>query len=366
MIRNNVAAYIHYSAYDTANSTGKTGDVANHTLKLIIDGVVSAPTNSPAEIAAGEYRLLLTAAETNGAKIITVAGVSATVDVYIIPATVITDLLISGAAFVGCYTAWDASANTPKTGDAGNHTLTVAQDATSAGATNAPAEVDAVNVPGLYKLSVTSGEATGKAVSIIGTSSTGDVNIMPSELSPFTVDYGAEADTLSGVVYAEGTRTGTLDRYAVPTDAGDTIRQQIIDVLTTRFATITILGGYKTDLGQNVTHWRASTADVAQAKLPHLGWEDANEDELDATVGQTDHLLSITCRISAKAEADIYKAKADLVKMIGTDVFMSGLAGNTTLPVEQGDVHQGSKKIWTQEYKFTIEYPTDRFNEFTQ
>lgn len=159
---------------------------------------------------------------------------------------------------------------------------------------------------------------------------------------------------------------GEARDYSVPTDPGETIRQQIIDVLTTRFATILIANGYKTDMGNNVTHWRASTADVAQAKLPHLGWEDANEDDLDATVGQVDHLLSITCKISVKTEADIYKARADLIKMIGTDVFMSGLAGDTTLPVEQGDVHQGSKKIWTQEYKFTIEYPTDRFDEYTQ
>lgn len=213
MIRNNTAAYIHYSAYDTANNTGKAGDVANHTLKLIIDGVVSAPTNSPTEIAAGEYRLLLTAAETNGAKFICVAGVSSTADVYIIPAMVITDLLISGAAFVGCYTAWDTAANAPKTADAGNHTITIAQDATSAGATNAPAEVDAVNTPGLYKISVTAGEATGKAVSIIGVSATANINIMPTELAPFTVDYPAEADVRLGTDYAETTLTGTLSPF---------------------------------------------------------------------------------------------------------------------------------------------------------
>ena len=208
MIRNNVAAYIHYSAYDTANSTGKTGDVANHTLKLIIDGVVSSPTNPPEEIAAGEYRILLTAAESLGAKFICVAGVSSTPDINIIPAMVITDLLISGAAFVGCYTAWDTSANAPKINDAGNHTMTIAQDATSAGATNSPAQVDAVNVPGLYKVSVTTGEGTGKAVSIIGVS-TGTTNIIPTELAPFTIDNAAISDVRLGTDYAEATLTGT-------------------------------------------------------------------------------------------------------------------------------------------------------------
>ena len=227
MIRNNTAVYIHYSAYDTANSTGKTGDAGNHTLKLIIDGVVSAPTNSPAEIAAGEYRILLTAAESNGAKIITIAGVSSTPDVYIIPATIITDLLISGTAFIAPYTAWDTSANAPKTADAGNHTITIAQDGTSAGAINSPAEISAVNVPGLYKISATAGEATGKAVSIIGVS-TGNTNIIPTELAPFTVDYPAISDVRDGADYAETTRTGTAAipsagnvRDGIPTD--DTI-----------------------------------------------------------------------------------------------------------------------------------------------
>ena len=158
----------------------------------------------------------------------------------------------------------------------------------------------------------------------------------------------------------------TADRYKVPTDLGDSIRQRIIDVLTTRFATILISNGYKTDMGNNVTHWRSSRSDVPQAELPYLNWEDSDEDQVDATIGQTDHLLEITCKVSAQALQDVYDARSDLIKLIGTDVFMSGLAGNTSLPVEQGDVVQLSKQTWVQEYKFIIEYPTDRFDEFSQ
>lgn len=216
MIRNNTDVYVHYSAWDTANNTGKTGDVANHTLKLIVDGVATDPINSPEEIAVGEYRLLLDEVETNLIKFICVAGISSTADVYIIPAMVITDLLVSGAAFVGCYTAWDVAANAPKTADVANHTITIAQDNTSAGATNSPAEISAVNVPGLYKISATVAEATGKAVSIIGTSSTADVNIIPTELAPFTVDYPLISDVRLDVDYAEGTLTGTLVQITEP------------------------------------------------------------------------------------------------------------------------------------------------------
>jgi hypothetical protein len=89
--------------------------------------------------------------------------------------------------------------------------MTVAQDNTSAGATNTPAEISAVSVPGLNSLSVTGAEGNGKAVSIIGLSSTLGVMLIPTELAPYNEDQAAEADVRDGVSYAEGTLTGTLE-----------------------------------------------------------------------------------------------------------------------------------------------------------
>lgn len=217
MIRNNTGFWLHYSAYNTASSAPELNDAANHTLKLFIDGALSDPNNTPEDIAVGECRIFIDPAESNGAKIITVAGVSSTADVSIIPATAITDLLTPGTAFVSPYTAWDTAANAPKTADVGNHTITITQDNTSGGALNPPAEIDAVTVPGLYKVAVTSVEGTGKAVSIIGVS-TGTTNIIPTELAPFTVDNAAISDVRLGTDYAEGTLTGTA---AIPA-ASDT------------------------------------------------------------------------------------------------------------------------------------------------
>jgi hypothetical protein len=215
MVRNNTSFWLHYSAYNASSNEAELNDSANHTLKLFIDGVLSDPTNTPEDIGNGECRLLVTAAESSGAKFICVAGTSSTSDVYIIPGMVITDLLVPGTAFVGCYTAWDSLNNVPATGDVDsggvpNHTLAVAQGNTSAGATNTPAEISAVAVPGLYSLSVTTAEANGTAVSIIGSSSTSDVNIIPTELAPFDVDYPAQGDVRKDTDYAEGTLTGTL------------------------------------------------------------------------------------------------------------------------------------------------------------
>lgn len=82
---------ITYVAWDTSSNIGKTGDVANHTLRWIKDGTASAPTNSPSEIDAtnspGVYKITLTAAEctcNSG----TLAGKSSSANVSIMPQSV--------------------------------------------------------------------------------------------------------------------------------------------------------------------------------------------------------------------------------------------------------------------------------------
>lgn len=57
------------------------------------------------------------------------------------------------------YIAWDTDNNAMKTGDVANHTIYWVKDGTAAAASNSPAEVDAVNTPGLYKLTITAAEA---------------------------------------------------------------------------------------------------------------------------------------------------------------------------------------------------------------
>lgn len=154
----------------------------------------------------------------------------------------------------------------------------------------------------------------------------------------------------------------TVTKYSVDTDPNDTIRQRIIDTLITRFSTILISNGYKTDLGENVSRWKETQ--VPQEDLPHLAWRDDDEDETEATVGQIDHTLVIECRISTKTEDDLYAARADLIQAMGTDRLLGGLVGNTKPPEEVGQADHGDQKVWTQTYRFTLEYPTDQFDEY--
>ena len=77
------------------------------------------------------------------------------------------------------YVAVDTTTNMGKTGDAANHTLRWVKDGTPAAPTNAPAEVDATNCPGIYKLTLTASETNCNIGTLGGKSSTANVAIIP-------------------------------------------------------------------------------------------------------------------------------------------------------------------------------------------
>ena len=84
-----------------------------------------------------------------------------------------------GQTITIAYVAWDTSANAGKTGDVANHTLRWVKDGTSSAPTNAAAEVDSTNAPGLYKLVLTGTECTADAGILCGKSATANISIMP-------------------------------------------------------------------------------------------------------------------------------------------------------------------------------------------
>lgn len=88
-------------------------------------------------------------------------------------------MALKNQALTVCYVAWDTSANAGKTGDSANHTIKLVQDGTEAAATNAPAEVDSTNAPGVYKLALTAGDMNFNCVVLCGKSSTAGIAIIP-------------------------------------------------------------------------------------------------------------------------------------------------------------------------------------------
>ena len=80
------AITVTYTAWDTANNEPKVGDVANHTIRYIKDGVAGTPAASPVEVENGEYAIVISAAENVG-RFMAVEGSSLTANVEIIKAS---------------------------------------------------------------------------------------------------------------------------------------------------------------------------------------------------------------------------------------------------------------------------------------
>lgn len=75
-----------YLAFNQSTKVGQTGDAANHTLRLVKDGISAAPANVPFEVdatnAPGAYGLILTTAEAQH-NVVTLCGKSSTANVTI-------------------------------------------------------------------------------------------------------------------------------------------------------------------------------------------------------------------------------------------------------------------------------------------
>lgn len=89
MALKNTAINVTYTAWDTANSAGKTGDAANHTIKVETDTTTATWSGTPTELSYGEYQILLTADQMNG-DFVTVSGTSSTENTIIIPVRIST------------------------------------------------------------------------------------------------------------------------------------------------------------------------------------------------------------------------------------------------------------------------------------
>jgi hypothetical protein len=96
------------------------------------------------------------------------------------------------------YTAWNTSINSGVIGDSANHTLYWIKDGAASVVTNAPAEVDGANIPGVYKLLISDAEAQCVFGSLAGKSSTPHVSIIPSSL-PFEKLPNALPGTYGGL-----------------------------------------------------------------------------------------------------------------------------------------------------------------------
>ena len=104
------------------------------------------------------------------------------------------------------YFATDADG--PKTGDVGNHTLKVIEDGVVGAVAASPAEVDATNAPGIYRVAISAAENTADVVTLCGKSSTSGVTISPSTWTNIANVAAVNGSTTAAV--AQGAGAGTM------------------------------------------------------------------------------------------------------------------------------------------------------------
>ncbi len=143
----------------------------------------------------------------------------------------------------------------------------------------------------------------------------------------------------------------------------DSIRQQIIDKLDTRFKAILVTGGYKTNIGNHVFDWL--DRDLADTELDALTYRDKSNDiELESFSKQSNN---ITVEIEIKTKSGSTTAQQtrlmikDVYRAIGTDETWSGLAIETQPVSEEMDLDFSDKKIGSAKVVIKILYETTKW-----
>ena len=147
-----------------------------------------------------------------------------------------------------------------------------------------------------------------------------------------------------------------------------TIRQQIVEAVKARFATILSTAGFQTNLGSNLTVW--NTTPIMNRELEGIALRDTDDKYEDKISRHTDHTLRIDAEFHAKrgAATDVYLRNgiADINRAIGVDTKWSGLALNTKILGDQLIIDKTDKTIGGVQVQIEIESRTARYNQFSQ
>ena len=129
------------------------------------------------------------------------------------------------------YFATDADG--PKTGDVGNHALRIIEDGVIGTIAASPAEIDATNAPGMYKVAITAAENTADVVTLCGKSSSSGVTLSPSTWCNIT-NADTSATAAANYATANNTAINTIDGIvdAILVDTGTTLDGKITTVDT--------------------------------------------------------------------------------------------------------------------------------------
>jgi hypothetical protein len=111
---------------------------------------------------------------------------------------------LQGTSFPLRYFAYDTTNKVGKTGDVANHTIKLQRDNNApVNLTNALTEIDATNLPGWYKVNLTTSETVADSLLIAGKSSTPGIIIQGTQIA---LESSAQLST----IWSELTTSGNM------------------------------------------------------------------------------------------------------------------------------------------------------------
>jgi len=154
--------------------------------------------------------------------------------------------------------------------------------------------------------------------------------------------------------------------------SSDTIRQQIITAFDTAMKAILVIGGYSSDIGENVFPWRDCAISPDNDELPALVYRDITEEVIPPEeVGFGKHEFKLNIEVQIICEEGVLTPEemrlliADVFKAVGTNQSWNGLAlwtepiSDEIKTVEETNVIGGAK------INFQVLYRTKRFDPYS-
>jgi hypothetical protein len=146
----------------------------------------------------------------------------------------------------------------------------------------------------------------------------------------------------------------------------DSRRQQIIDQIKTLLATVTVLNGFKTDVGSNVFEWKGTN--FQDIDIPGIDVRDPSE-EVETKGGR--HFYTLTIEIEAKVSAsastnEAREVLADIQTLMRDNQNLGGLA-HLVRPVQNEilDFEQANNKFGSVSIRLEIVYATEAFQPYS-
>ncbi len=153
---------------------------------------------------------------------------------------------------------------------------------------------------------------------------------------------------------------------------GDSLRQQLVEKVAARLATISVANGYRSEAGAQVHVWRPASAVLDRANLPALVIRDTSDEVTDArTTGKTYRALGfeIDVVVGESGEVAAESARhiiADVQEAIGSDERWDSLARLSQWDGDSMVVDQAERKLVMAQVRFTILYDHGRWTPDTR